>query len=254
MCDFGETALQGPRCGSGARSRSGAADVAEPAPARGVRFALRDLGEQVDAFAARWPEARADRRGLTFASADGRATLRVPLAAPRPEPGERLAAYAGRLQSDLGTQVVLLLRAGAVALGYWDGEDLVAHKAMRKYVVRGHGRAQPTHLKTRGKSRYGSRLRLQNWRRLLAETNTRLRDLWGELGAPRRIFWSAPVRAWTDLFAASPSPPFRRDAPELQRLPVHVHRPDFTELRRIRGWLLHGRLELPRGGADHPVA
>jgi Bacteroidetes VLRF1 release factor len=211
-----------------------------------VRFAWTDLAEQIQAFAARWPEAKADRRGLVFHAPAEAALLRVPLAATRVLPGENVRAYANRLEVALGRQVIVLLQAGAVALGYWDGEELVRHKAMRKYVVRGHGKAQPTHLKTRGKSRYGARLRLQNWQRLLAETNVRLREYWHELGPPDRVFHAAPVRGWVDLFTASPSPPFGRDAAPLQRLPMHVHRPDFAELQRVRGWLLLGRLELPR--------
>jgi len=90
--------------------------------------------------------------------------------------------------------------------------------------VRGNGRAQATHLKTRGKSRYGSRLRLQNWRRLLSETNERLHDLWQQYGVPARVFWSAPVRVWADVLAADPLPPFVREGDELQRLPLQPKR------------------------------
>jgi hypothetical protein len=53
------------------------------------------------------------------------------------------------------------------------------------------------------------------------------------------------VRALADLFAVEPEPPFRRDDPLLQRIPMHVHRPDFAELQRVRRWLGSGRLELP---------
>ena len=42
-----------------------------------------------------------------------------------------------------------------------DDGEIVHTKSIKKYVVRGRGRAQPTHLATKGKSRYGSRLRLQ---------------------------------------------------------------------------------------------
>lgn len=218
----------------------------QPDPSRrGVRFHWRDLSEQLQAFAERWPAAVADARGHGFVVAATPARLDVPLVATRPAPGERIDAYAARLEAEPGLQVVLLVRAGAVALGCWQGDELVAHKALRKYVVRGNGRAQPTHLKTRGKSRYGSRLRLQNWHRLLAETNERLRDLWQQFGEPSRVFWSAPVRVWADVLAEEPRPPFPRDAAQLQRIPLHVHRPDFDELRRVRTWLEHGRLVLP---------
>ena len=50
----------------------------------------------------------------------------------------------------------------SIATRLWRDDELVAHKVVKKYVVRGRGRAQPLHLKTRGKSRYGSRLRLAN--------------------------------------------------------------------------------------------
>ncbi len=209
-----------------------------------MRFHWRDLPEQMAAFAERWPSAVADRRGHAFVAPAG-AVLHLPLVTPRAAPGATIGAHGARLDAELGTQVVLLLRAGAVALGCWVDDACVAHKALRKYVVRGHGRAQPTHLRTRGKSRYGARLRLQNWRRLLAETNARLHEFWQQFGPPARVFWSAPVRAWADLLAAEPRPPFARDAVELERLPLHVHRPDFDELRRVRTWLEHGRLELP---------
>lgn len=210
---------------------------------RAIRFPLADLTEQVEAFAARWPDARADANGTSFVT--GAARLRVPLAALCVRPAERIGDYLARLPGSREQQVVLLLRAGAMAIGLWRGDELLHHKAERKYVVRGHGKAQPLHHKTRGKSRYGARLRLQNWKRLLAETNERLRDWWREHGAPERVFHAVPVRVFPELLAAAPPPPFGRDDASLQRVPMHVHRPDFTELLRVRGWLCHGRLELP---------
>lgn len=211
---------------------------------RAHRFGLADLAEQVEAFRQRWPAARADRRGLAFAGASG-ARLRLPLLGPRPVADERLADYAQRLPGPVERSVVLLLQAGAMAIGYWDGDELLHHKASRRYVVRGHGKAQPLHRRTRGKSRYGARLRLQNWKRLLAETNARLRDYWRDFGAPERVFLAVPVRTLPELLAAEPAPPFVRDDPRLQRVPMHVHRPDFAELLRVRRWLGIGRLELP---------
>ena len=221
---------------------SPAADGERP---RIVRFALADLHEQLDAFATRWPASRADRRGWVFSTPDGCARLRVPLAALRVVPGEALVEYLARFELAAERQVVFLLQAGAMAFGYWDGDVLQDHRALRRYVVRGKGRAQPKHLRTRGKSRYGARLRLQNWQRLLAESAARLGDSWARFGAPERIFYAAPVRVLGDLFAVEPPPPFGRDDPAVQRVPMHVHRPDFAELQRVRGWLRHGRLELP---------
>ena len=211
---------------------------------RRVRFALAELGEQVEAFWQRWPDARADEGAVRFVAPGGEGSLTPPYAALRPRAGERIGDYCERLPGVRERQLVLLLRAGAVAFGVWRGGELVQHKAVRKYVVRGRGRAQATHLKTRGKSRYGSRLRLQNWHALLVETNERLRDCVECHGPFDRVFRSVPVRVWSELFAVRPAPPFDRGDPITQRLPLHVHRPDHGELLRVRGWLEHGLLEL----------
>lgn len=224
---------------------------------RRIEFDLADLDEQLEAFGELWPTAVADDRSTFFGETTGSsgegARLVPPLLGPPVAAGETLTQYRRRLAALPGGDPVLavsrhaivLVRAAGVAIGYWDGDELLRHKAIRKYVVRGKGRAQPTHLKTRGKSRYGSRLRLQNWRSLLSETNARLTEYWNDLGAPERIFVSVPVRVFTDLAAADPPPPFRRDDPEVVRLPIHVHRPDHAELLRVRRWLRRGRVELP---------
>ena len=144
----------------------------------------------------------------------------------------------------LEVQVVLLLRAGAMAFGCWRGDELLQHKAVRKYVVRGNGKSQVTHLKTRGKSRYGSRLRLQNWRSLLGETNERLASCEEQFGPFERVFYGVPVRVWSQLFQGAPSPPFPIDDARLQRLRMHVHRPDHQELLRVRRQMCSGRISL----------
>ncbi len=216
-----------------------------------VSFSRAELLEQVEAFAQRFPAAAADRRGIVFA--DGPARLRPPLTALRARSHEPVVAYLRRLAAvgEVGGEivaerlVVLLLRAGAAAIGCWDGDELVDHKALRTYVVRGSGKAQPTWLETRGKSRYGSRLRLQNWQRLLASVNVRLASCRERFGEPERIFLGVPVRVLADLFAAEPPPPFAPGDARIVRLPIHVHRPDHAELLRVREWMDHGRLELP---------
>ena len=221
-------------------------DSQNPGP---IHFSLNDLCEQAEGFWQRWPGARADDLGQRFVSPDEAGQLHLPLAGPRAAPMEQIGDYAERLSESGGEgddcQLVLLLRAGAMAFGCWRGGELLQHKAVRKYVVRGSGKAQSTHLKTRGKSRYGSRLRLQNWRRLLAETNERVRDCEHEFGPFKRIFYSVPIRVFSELFEADPKPVFARDARELQRLPFHVHRPDYEELLRVRRMLLTGRVDLP---------
>ncbi|MEZ5990562.1 MAG: hypothetical protein R3F30_15910 [Planctomycetota bacterium] len=135
-----------------------------------------------------------------------------------------------------------MVQAGAAAMGYWDGDELLAHKAIKKYVVRGKGRAQPLHLKTRGKSRYGSRLRLQNWRAQLAEVHARLATWRAELGEPELWLLGCPDRLRAELRNASDDPE-AWDRLAFARVPVHVHVPDFAELCRVHRLLGFGTIE-----------
>jgi hypothetical protein len=162
------------------------------------------------------------------------------------EPGTLHGAdYLANLPPDLPRELVLLHQAGASALGLWVNDELVAHKVIKKYVVRGKGRAQPTHLKTRGKSRYGSRLRLRNAQTLWSETNEKMLEWAEEIGHPDRVFMSIPVRTLPELFAADPPPPFDKETggPTFwNKVPLDVKVPSFAELKRVRWALTHGTL------------
>lgn len=208
------------------------------------RFRIDDLAEELDAFLARVPGARWHAEERCFRGSDPAPALRLPLLAPEPLPHSLLADHLERADLAPGPHVLLLLRAGSSALGWWDGLELLRHKAFQRYVVRGTGKAQPTHLKTRGKSRYGSRLRLQNWERQLTETSERLGEWWREFGAPWRVFVAMPVRLRAEFAAAEPPPPFAFDDPDVVPVPLHVHQPDHAELLRVHALLGAGSVAL----------
>lgn len=212
-----------------------------------VRFCVEDCDEQLGDFAARYPHSVAEPRGRAFVDPATGARLVLPFVLTPPSANERPADYRARWPERMGRRCLLLLQAGAFAVGYWDDGELIRHKAGKRYVVRGNGKAQSTHQKTRGKSRYGSRLRLQNWQRLLSDVNHKLCEWWRELGIPEQCFFAVPVRSMADLFAADPSPPIARDDARIRRVPVHVHVPDFSELKRVDALLQRGRLEVPHG-------
>jgi hypothetical protein len=206
-------------------------------PAARSSFHWSECHEALDALAREGGFER-DRRAFV------RPGLRVtpPLVLPAPEGCATLAEYLDALPAEPGRQLVVLLQAGAASLGMFDGGEPLATKTIKKYVVRGRGRAQPAHLATKGKSRYGSRLRLQNARKLLEETNEHLREWWEELGPAELVFHSAPVRLWPELFQAKPPPPFERDGP-LARIPLDLPRPTTEVLLRAYRSLCHGRIE-----------
>ena len=165
----------------------------------------------------------------------------------RPE-GPDVAAWLAALPLDLGLQLVVLVQAGATALGLFDQGRELRTKSFKRYVVRGKGRAQPAHLKTRGKSRYGSRLRLQNARAQLEETNERVRDWLAEHGEPERVHLGVPKRLWADLCRTEPVPPFAPDGPladRVSRIPLDLPVPTTEVLLRTWRALEHGRVEQP---------
>lgn len=168
-----------------------------------------------------------------------------PLVCPPPGEGESATEYLARLphpDAPLGEHLVILMQAGAVSLGrFRDGVEL-ATRTFKRYVVRGKGRAQTTHLATKGKSRYGSRLRLQNAKALLEETNEKLRDWEAEFGPHERLFTQVPVRLWPELFEVEPPPPFPKDT-ERTPIPRDLPRPTTELLLRVAKGLQYGRIE-----------
>lgn len=151
------------------------------------------------------------------------------------------AALAERAVDGPGRYAVLLMQAGAAALGLFEDGALLDHKALKRYVVRGKGRAQPTHLKTRGKSRFGSRLRLRNAERLLTDVNERLGAWWQDDEPPERLFVSCPVRLFADLCRTEPGPPVGVEDPRRVHIPIDVHVPTHAELVRVHRSISRGR-------------
>ncbi|MFT7620818.1 MAG: hypothetical protein ACI97A_004476 [Planctomycetota bacterium] len=150
--------------------------------------------------------------------------------------------YLEQLSDDLGEHLVVLIQAGAASLGWWSDDDLIHHKVLKTYAVRGRGRAQTLYAKTKGKSRYGSRLRLRNAQQHLVDINEKIHGWWDETGPADRIFYSCPQRSWPELFSARPAPPFEQRDKRLTKIPMHVHVPNSEELQRVRRELLRGRI------------
>jgi len=186
-----------------------------------------------------------DDGGRSYVAGDphGEATVRFEPPRLLPALGRDVDHYLRDAETP-GRHVVLLVQAGATAIGLWEDDDLIAHKVISKYVVRGKGRAQPTYLATKGKSRYGSRLRLRNARAQLVQTNEKLLEFWQRHGAPRLVHYSAPVRTWPELFRADPPPPFGQRDSVLLKIPLDVHVPNLEELKRVRARLARGRVTL----------
>ncbi|MFT5288354.1 MAG: hypothetical protein ACI8QS_000648 [Planctomycetota bacterium] len=166
-----------------------------------------------------------------------------PLVLPIAEGCRSIDDYLCDLPEKLPRHLVILMQAGATSLAVFDDEEPLATKSFKRYVVRGKGHSQATHLASKGKSRYGSRLRLQNAKRLIEETVEKLVEWEEEFGEAKTIYYSAPVRLWPSMFEASITPPFPKDGP-LVKIPRDIPRPTTDVLMRIYRGLCYGRLEV----------
>lgn len=163
----------------------------------------------------------------------------------RSDPGGQLVSYLSslaKIYDEPPLQCVILMQAGAVSIGMFEYGDCLATKTIKRYVVRGKGRAQPAHLRTKGKSRYGSRLRLQNAKLIFEETNDKLNDYFEEFGTPVHIFSAAPARLWPDLFRAKTQPPFDKHTSVI-RIPMDLPVPTTDTLLRTYKTMGFGRIE-----------
>lgn len=128
---------------------------------------------------------------------------------------------------------LVMIRAGIAVTGYFHNGEMLDHKVFRAYMVRQkQGKSQIKYLKTKGKSRAGSRLRLGESEQFFEEINKRL----------QRYESDFPVTTWgiscgmtlfPYFFASDTPPPFDKKQENLLNIPFHVQQPDFETLQAI---------------------
>jgi hypothetical protein len=128
---------------------------------------------------------------------------------------------------------ITLVRAGQAAVGYFHQGILLDHKVFRAYLVRQkQGMSQFKYLKTKGKSRAGSRIRLEETLVFFKEINERLQvyakqyplNYWG-LGCAKTM--------WPLLFDGEVKPPFTSKSAELIELPYPFAKGSYEELQAL---------------------
>ena len=143
---------------------------------------------------------------------------------------------------------ITLVRAGQAAVGYFHQGILLDHKVFRAYLVRQkQGMSQFKYLKTKGKSRAGSRIRLEETELFFKDINQRLQvytnqyplTYWG-LGCSKTL--------WPLLFDAAVPPPFTSKSAELIELPYPFAKASFEELQVLEHRLTQFHLLLSPAG------
>jgi hypothetical protein len=141
------------------------------------------------------------------------------------------------------TYTIVLIQAGAAAIGYYKNSELAKHKVIKKYMIRkSQGTSQIKYLKSKGKSRLGSRIRLKNSALFFEEINKTLTD-WNIVLQSETILLSLPINLIHLLYTANVSVPFEKKDQRVKKIPIDVNVPCLKELGRIHWLVSRGRLE-----------
>ncbi|MGK7391384.1 MAG: hypothetical protein ACNS60_13595 [Candidatus Cyclobacteriaceae bacterium M2_1C_046] len=138
--------------------------------------------------------------------------------------------------------IILLIQSGSSALAYCEGGDMVDHKVFKSYMVRKkQGKSQIKYLKTKGKSKAGSRVRLGNALSFFEDINERLHEYFEE-NTINRIALSCSKTLIPFLFSSKVEPPFDKKDERIFKIPKHIHEPNYEVLLETYTFLQKGEL------------
>lgn len=144
--------------------------------------------------------------------------------------------------------LLVLVQAGHAALGVGRGQELIESKVIRKYMVRKtQGKSQLSYLESKGKSRLGSRIRLQQSKIFFHELD-RLIEGWEKNEKIDVIFLSCSAKlkgVWAEHGGM-----FDKADSRLRKVPLDVHRPNHGELVRVHRLLCRSASDAPSIEAD----
>lgn len=145
--------------------------------------------------------------------------------------------------------IVLLVRAGTAAVGYFEEGINTEHKVFRAYMVRQkQGKSQIKYLKTKGKSRAGSRVRLGASEKFFEDINDKISQYLNNYPIDY-IAYSCSKTLWPFLFSAEES--FKKDDPRLYKVPQHVQEPGYEKLLKINDFLQCSNLVIEEKYPDY---
>lgn len=145
-------------------------------------------------------------------------------------------------ESHIVKYLMLLVQTGSAAIGVFEGEQCLEHKVLSAYMVRKkQGMSQIKHLKTKGKSRAGSRVRLAKTLEFFENINERITRHIDE-NEFDRIAFSCSKILMPYLYGSKVSTPFEKKDPRIYRIPKHLHQPNFEVMLGMQRFLNKGEL------------
>ncbi len=144
-------------------------------------------------------------------------------------------------------QVFVMIRSGIACCGFFENGELVDHKVFRAYMVRKkQGKSQVKYLKTKGKSRAGSRVRLAETLEFFEAINERLNDYFDSYRVDQ-IALSCATTLIPYLFGSKVSTPFLKNDPRLIPIPKHIPSPTYEALKETSSFMLKNELQWDEG-------
>jgi hypothetical protein len=138
--------------------------------------------------------------------------------------------------------IILLVQSGNCAVGYYENGKNIDHKVFRSYMIRKkQGKSQVKYLKTRGKSKAGSRVRLGETIDFFENINERLNEYFEDFEIDR-IAVSCSKILVPYLFNSKVKTPFDKRDPRIFKIPRHIHTPIFEVMTDTNKFLLKGEL------------
>jgi len=166
-------------------------------------------------------------------SQNERVYFRLPIDLPPP-------AKISFVEENQVNYIILLIQSGSCAMGYFENGVNLHHKVFRAYMVRmKQGKSQIKHLKTKGKSRAGSRVRLGETVEFFENINERLQEYF-VLHHIDRIAMSCSKILITYLFNAKVPTPFTKKDERIFKIPRHIHTPIYEVMMDTHKYLLKG--------------
>lgn len=175
------------------------------------------------------------------------ALFKLPLPMPNSAPNNETFVLESK-QVVLPDYAIVHVQTGDAALAIVKNGSIEQHKVIRKYMTRKkQGKSQLKYLKTKGKSRAGSRVRLANAVLFFEEINSKLTE-WFSSNHPAVIAYSCTPQLWGMLFQSKIAAPFKKDDPRLKKIPFDLGIPKYEKLSDIARKITHGSLEVTEQG------
>ncbi|MEN7549892.1 hypothetical protein AAG747_18350 [Rapidithrix thailandica] len=161
--------------------------------------------------------------------------FRLPIHVPEPESPDEF-------EEEGINYVLVLIQSGSAAVGYFEHDLNLDHKVFKSYMVRKkQGKSQVKYLKSKGKSRAGSRVRLANTVNFFENINERLQQYFDDYNV-HRIAVSCSKTLIPFVFNSKVECPFTKKDERILKIPKHLPAPNYEVLLEAHRFLMKGEL------------